>query len=252
MLPTSPCFVLYLEMIKDLNLSYSQLKGLINKYSFENIYFFTNNCDISIKSLISELNSMKLLCNPKNVMTPTYLLIKYCKALMPTFSAYPISYNNDLWDFYAQDIKINYENPDIIFICTNNLRKKHLDLIQNSNIPIAISSNLCINRLANCTSCTKKCYIKTIISNYKNRVILPDPPPFYNSSIYKQLNIQPKHTVLISHSLRDDYIQYKRTGCKFVLILKDKKNKDKYLNLPHSIDIVADNFDNLSNFLNLK
>ncbi|MFD3158232.1 hypothetical protein ACFIJ5_15485 [Haloimpatiens sp. FM7330] len=253
MLPNSPHFIFYVENIKDLDVKNSDLNNFIDKYSLENLYFFTHLCNMSRQTLLKKLHTKNILCNISNIMTPTYLLINYCKSLMEDFSVYPITDTDDFEDFHMSHVKINYTDPDIIFLCTKEINEQQLTFINNTTVPIAISSNLCHNRLVKCNKCFKNCKLREINLKHKHRIIMPDLPPSYNSSVlFKELNLHPKHTVMITTSLRDDYIQYKRMGCKIILLLRNEEDYKNYLNSPHDVDLVLNNFDNFFYFLKLK
>lgn len=225
----------------------------INRISIDKRYFFTHNCDISRKSLYKLLKSKGINCLFDNVITPTYLLLEYCKNLYDKFTIYPISNTDDLGDFYIQNIGISYTNPSLIFISTSDITNNNLKIINELNIPIVFSSNLCVNRFYNCSMCNKDCNLKYIKTFYKNRLIIPDLPPLYNTMyLFKNLNMETDNTIVTTNFLRDDYIQFQRSGCKVILLLKDKLTFDNYLKSPYDADIVIDNFENLSYFLNLK
>lgn len=252
MLPNSPCFIFYLETIEDSFIDGEQLNKLSKEYSTDNIYFFTHKCDISIKSISEYLKNNNIKFKQKNIVTPTFLLMSYCKNLVNDLSVYPITNTNDLWDFHEQNIKIDYENPKIMCICTNEISKKDLQIIYNTDIPIALSSNLCYNRLLNCDNCLKPCFIKNFNREIKDKFITPDLCSVYNySSLLKYLNINPKHAVLITNSLKDECLQFNNLGAKTILLLNNKSNFKNYINSPYDIDIVVDDFSKFLYLLNL-
>lgn len=254
MLPKLTNYIFYIEsLILSNGMLDNPSADFINNNSPNSCYFFTHDCDISRTSLYNKLLENNIKCNPHNVMTPNYLLLKYCKNLYRDFSVYPIKETDDFMDFTKLNIPIDYENPDIIFLSTKNLSDKDLSLIENTSIPIVLSSNLCFNRLYGCSYCSNTCILHNITNSYKNRIIIPDLPPLYNSFfLFKQLNIQPKHTTIITDLLRDDYMQYQRCGCKIILNLSNRTNYEDYLKSPYDANLVVSNFDNLSYFLNAK
>ncbi|WP_106062286.1 hypothetical protein [Clostridium liquoris] len=247
-------FVFYIEntLLKDNELKKDYLE-FINKVSLDRCYFFTHNCDISRKSLYRILKSNGIACHFDNVLTPAYFLLEYCKSLYNKFTIYPISDTKDWGDFHLHNIKIDYNNPDLIFISTSHITNDDLKIINGFNVPMVFSSNLCANRFYNCDMCKNDCCLKYIKTFYKNRLIISDPPPLYNSIyLFKKLNIETRDTMVTTDFLRDDYIQFQRSGCKLILLLRDKLTFENYLKSPYEADIVTDSFENLSYFLNLK
>ncbi len=253
MLPDSPQFIFYVDRtLIGGNSFHSDCLAFINKVSHSRCYFFTHNCDISRSKLFMVLKEKNVHCNFNSIMTPTYLLIKYCLSLYTNFSVYPISDSKDYNDFYISNIKIDKNNPDMIFVCTSNISTEDLNVINKSNIPIVLSSNLCSNRFYHCTLCNKDCSIKYLKAFYKNRLIIPDTPPGYSTHyLFKNLNIVSKNAIVITDILRDDYMQYERIGCKVILLLTHNTNFEDYIKSPYDTDLVIDNFKNLSYFLNL-
>lgn len=247
-------FIFYIEntLLKDNELKRDCLE-FINKVSLDRCYFFTHNCDISRKSLYRILKSNGIACPFDNVLTPAYFLLEYCKSLYNKFTIYPISDTKDWDDFHLHNIKIDYNNPDLIFISTSHITNDDLKIINRFNVPMVFSSNLCVNRFYNCDMCKNDCCLKYIKTFYKNRLIISDPPPLYNSMyLFKKLNIETRNTMVTTDFLRDDYIQFQRSGCKLILLLRDKFTFENYLKSPYEADIVIDSFENLSYFLNLK
>ncbi len=253
MIPDSPQFIFYVDrLLTCTNLSKSYFIDFINKVSPNRCFFFTHNCDISRSGLFRLLKDNNIHCNFDNVMTPNYFLIKYCLNLYNNFSVYPISDSKDYNDFHISNIKIDEDTPDVIFICTNNIKTEDFKIINKSSIPLVLSSNLCTNRLYHCSFCSKDCSIKYLKTFYKNRLIIPDTPPVYNTYyLFKNLSIISKNTIVITDILRDDYMQYERAGCKVILLLTDKTKLDDYIKSPYDTDLVIDNFKNLAYFLKL-
>ncbi|KAJ53240.1 hypothetical protein CTM_03079 [Clostridium tetanomorphum DSM 665] len=254
MLSNIPNFIFYIEsnIINNNNLIKDYL-NFINKVPLENCYFFTHNCDISRKSLYKIIKSKNLNCYFDNVFTPTYFLLEYCKNLYDKFTIYPISSTKDFNDFFIQNIQIDENNPDLIFISNSNINDNDLKIINKFNVPIVFSSNLCINRFHNCVMCNYNCSLKYIRTFYKNRLIIPDLPPVYNTvHLFKRLSIETKNTIVVTDYLRDDYIQFQKNGCKLILLLSNKFKFDDYIKSPYDADIVVNSFENLSYFLNLK
>ncbi|MCY6485644.1 hypothetical protein OW763_15035 [Clostridium aestuarii] len=252
MLPEQPYFIFYIESItlSDKNIDPSTL-SFLNKLSLNNCYFFTHNCDISRNTFYNKLASRNIPCTYSNVMTPSYLITNYYKDIYRDFSVYPISNSDDFQDLDTLGINIDYINPTLIFIKTKKIKESSLKSISKTHCPIVLSSNLCINRSLNCEKCSTVCIIKQIKSKFKERIIIPDMPYTYNShNLFKQLNIQPKSTVVVTNLLRDDYIQYQRMGCRLILTLNNGTTFDHYLNSAYDADLVVDNFKNLATFLN--
>jgi hypothetical protein len=139
-------------------------------------------------------------------------------------------------------------------ISTTNITSKNLDFIENHSVPIVMSSNLCLyNRSLNCNNCFKECSIRAIATHYKNRLIIPDQSPIYAYALlFKQLNISPKHTIVFTDILRDDYMQFQRMGCTLILTLNNRTSLEDYLESPNDADLVISDFEKLSYFLKLK
>lgn len=250
MLPEQTSFFFYIEtLMKDGKIDYDGL-NLVNNLGNEICYYFTHNCDMSRRTYYNKLLNSNISCRYRNVMTPNYLLITYCQKIYGNFSVYPISISKDLFDFKDLDISITSNNPDLIFINTKTIDEKEMEMIENTKCALVFSSNLCKYRLSNCVNCTDNCIIKHIKSKFKDRLIIPDMPGIYNSyNLFKNLNIIPKRVTLISHKLRDDYFQYKRCGCKFILVLNNGTSYYKYIKSPYDPNLVVDNFKTLSVFL---
>lgn len=247
-------YIFYIEnaLLNNNKLKKEYLK-FINRVPMSNCYFFTHDCDISKRSLYKTLISNGVSCDFDNILTPTYLLLDYCKNLYDNFTIYPISTTKDLDDFHLQNIRIDYDNPSLIFISTTNITKDNLKTISELNVPLVFSSNLCANRFYNCNMCNKDCSLKYIKTFYANRIITPDLPPLYSSMyLFKRLNIKTKNTIVIADFLRDDYIQFQRLGCNLILLLTNKFTFDDYLKSPYDANLVIDSFENLLYFLNLK
>lgn len=251
----SPFFVFYLEEIVLINNTIDKnLKAFINSYSPDICYFFSHNCSISRKTIFDLLSYHGITANFNNIITPTYLLLKYCKDLYKNFSIYPITDSLDFNDFFSLNIPIKHITPSLILISTTNISNENLDFIRNYKIPIVISSNLCIyNRSLNCSNCFKSCNLREIATTHRDRLIIPDRSPIYNSALlFKQLNISPKHTIVFTDILRDDFMQYQRMGCTLILTLNNRTTLEDYLKSPNDADLVISDFEKLSYFLKLR
>ncbi|MEW9094428.1 MAG: hypothetical protein AB2417_05025 [Clostridiaceae bacterium] len=225
----------------------------INKIPINKRYFATYNCDVSRQSLYSTINNLDIKCNFYNILTPSYLLLDYCKSIYSKTNIYPISYTMDFHDFYLCNIKIDFIDPNLIIISTNEISKKDMTTINNFNIPLIFSSNLCTNRFDTCITCNDNCNLKYIKTFYKNRLIIPDSPPYYNTTyLFKKFNIDTKDTILVTSKFRNDNLESQKNGCKIALVLKDRLDLEEYIKSPYDVDIVAENLDNLSYWLNLK
>ena len=227
----------------------------INSTTKAYFYFFTHNCSMSRKELKELLLSFGINTSLDSVLTPNYLLLGYCKKIYSSFTIYPIVDNticHDFYDFHIHNIKISPNEFDLISLSTINLDKHHKELIQNSNAPIVLSSNLCKTRRLNCANCNLNCYIKTLKLNYKNRLIIPDAPPFFNTFLlFKNLNLNPKESLLIMNRLKYDYSKLQDAGSKLALIIKNNSISE-YLNSSYDADIVVNDLDNLLYFFNKK
>ena len=255
MFTDSPFFIFYLEEIVLINNEIDEnLKIFINNYSPNICYFFSTNCSVSRKEIFDLLSYHGVNSNFNNILTPTYLLLQYCKDLYKNFSIYPITNSLDFNDFFSLDIRIKHNTPSTILLSTTNIMNENLEFIESHKIPIVMSSNLCLyNRSLNCSSCFRDCGIRQIVTHYKDRLIIPDRSPIYASGLlFKQLNISPNHTVVFTDILRDDYMQYKRMGCTLILTLNNRTNLEDYLKSPNDADLVISDFGKLSYFLKLK
>lgn len=255
MFTDSPFFIFYLEEIVLINNTIDKnLKTFINNYPSNICYFFSTNCSISRKEIFDLLSHHGVTSNFNNIFTPTYLLLQYCKDLYKNFSIYPITTSLDFNDFFSLNIPIKHKNPSAILISTTNITNENLEFIQTHKVSIVISSNLCAyNRSLDCSNCFKECGIREIATNNKNRLIIPDKSPIYASALlFKQINIPPKHTIVFTDILRDDYMQYQRIGCTLILTLNNRTSLNDYLNSPNDADLVISDFEKLSYFLKLK
>jgi hypothetical protein len=251
----SPFFIFYLEEIVLINNSIDEkLKTFINSCSPNNCYFFSHNCSISRKAIFDLLSYHGICSNFNNIITPTYILMQYCKDLYKNFSIYPITNSCDFNDFFALNIPIKHKTPSLILISTANITTENFEFIGNHKVPIVMSSNLCsYNRSLNCSNCFKECNLREIATHHRDRLIVPDPSPIYNSALlFKHLNISPNHTIVFTDILRDDYMQYQRLGCTLILTLNNRTSLEDYLNSPNDADLVISDFEKLSYFLKLK
>lgn len=227
----------------------------INSIPWACFYFFTHNCSISRKELKEILLDFGINVSLNSVLTPNYLLLGYCKKIYHSFNVYPIINNNfshDFYDFHIHNIEICYRYFDLIFLSTTKLDNNHKELIQNSNVPIVLSSNLCKSRKLDCNKCTSNCYVSFLKFNYKNRLIIPDAPPFFNTFLlFKNLNLKPSESLFITNKIKYDYSKFQEAGSKMALILENN-HIDRYLNSPYDADVVIDDLDNLLYFLNIK
>ncbi|BDR65932.1 hypothetical protein N072000002_01630 [Clostridium tetani] len=241
------------EMMYDIHTRRHYIK-FINSIPQTCFYFFTHNCSISRKELKETLLDFGIDVSLNSVLTPNYLLLGYCKKIYSSFSVYPIvdnSYSHDFYDFHIHNIEICDKYFDLICLSTTNLDSHHKKLIQNSTIPIVFSSNLCKNRRLDCTRCDLECYISFLKLNYKSRLIIPDAPPFFNTFLlFKNLNLNPSESLVITNRLKYDYSKLKEAGSKMALILKNDSISE-YLTSPYDADIVVDDLDNLLYFLNI-
>lgn len=255
MFTDSPFFIFYLEEIVLINNTIDKnLKTFINNYSPNCCYFFSHNCSISRQAIFDLLSHHGISVNFNNIVTPTYLLLQYCKELYKNFSIYPITNSWDFNDFFSLNIPIKHKAPSLILISTSNITNENLEFIENHKVPIAMSSNLCAyNRSLNCTNCFKECGLRQIATNHRDRLIVPDLSPIYNSALlFKHLNISPNHTIVFTDILRDDYMQYQRLGCTLILTLNNRTTLEEYLKSPNDADLVISDFEKLSYFLKLK
>ncbi|MGV8980063.1 hypothetical protein [Clostridium sp.] len=255
MFTDSPFFIFYLEEIVLINNTIDEnLKTFINNYPPNICYFFSTNCSISRKEIFDLLSYHGVFSNFNNILTPTYLLMQYCKDLYKNFSIHPITNSLDFNDFFSLNIQIKHENPSAILISTTNITDENLFFIESHKIPIVMSSNLCLyNRSLNCSNCFRECSIRRIVTHHKDGLIVPDRSPVYASGLlFKQLNISPKHTIVFTDILRDDYIQYQRMGCTLILTLNNRTTLEDYLKSPDDADLVISDFEKLSYFLKLK
>lgn len=247
----------YLFIIEDILYNSPQEKKkwveFINKIPINKRYFATYNCDISRQNLYSAINDLEIKCNLCNILTLSYLLLDYCKNIYTKINIYPISYTMDFHDFYSCNIKIDFINPNLIIMNTNKIPKEDMTAINNFNIPLIFSSNLCTNRFNSCIACNDNCNLKYIKTFYKNRLIIPDSPPYYNTIyIFKKFNIDAKDTIIVTSKLRSDNLEFQKNGCKIALVLKNPLEFEEYIKSPYDVDIVVENLDNLSYWLNLK
>ncbi|RXM77537.1 hypothetical protein DP146_06585 [Clostridium tetani] len=82
-------------------------------------------------------------------------------------------------------------------------------------------------------------------------MIIPDAPPFFNTFLlFKNLNLNPSESLVITNRLKYDYSKLKEAGSKMALILKNDSISE-YLTSPYDADIVVDDLDNLLYFLNI-
>lgn len=227
----------------------------INSIPYAYFYFFTHDCSISRRELKEILLSFGINVSLNSVLTPNYLLLGYCKKIYSSFTAYPIVDDNpshDFYDFYIHNIEISSNNFDLIFLSTTNLSEYHKKLIQNTNIPIVLSYNLCKSRHFNCDKCNLQCYISFLKLNYKNRLIIPDAPPFFNTFLlFKNLNLKPSESLFITNKLKYGYSKLQESDVKLALVLKDDSISE-YLTSPYDADMVVNDLDNLLYFLNIK
>lgn len=255
MFTDSPFFIFYLEEIVLKNdIIDKNLKTFINNYSPNICYFFSHDCSISRKSIFDLLSHHGIFSNFNNIITPTYLLLQYCNNLYKNFSICPITNSPDLNDFFSLNILINHNTPSLILISTTKITDENLEFIETHKVPIVLSSNLCIyNRSLNCSNCFKKCNLRQIATHHKDRLIIPDLSPIYASVLlFKQHNISPKHTIVFTDILRDDYMQYQRMGCTLILTLNNRTSLEDYFKSPNDADLVISDFKKLSYFLKLK
>ena len=255
MLPEYANFVFYTEriLLKNDNINKTCI-DFIEKVSAKNCYFFTHNCDISRQTLFSKLVSNNIMCNFDNVVTPNFLILNYCKNNFLSPSVYQISETKDYKDYSNFNLTQSKSNPSVILISSYNITHEDINLIKNTNVPIVLSSNLCTNRFLDCSNCRLgECSLKYIKAFYNERIIIPDLPPIYNCHhLFNYLNISPESTIVITDTLRDDYLQFQRDGCKLILILNETTTFEDYIKSPFDADLVVDNFDKLSYFLKLK
>ena len=255
MFTDSPFFIFYLEEIIFINNKIdNNLKSFISNYPPNNFYFFSHNCSISRKAIFDLLSDHGISSNFNNILTPTYLLLQYCKELYKNFSIYPITDSYDFNDFFYLNIPIKHKTPSLILISTTKITNDNIQFIETHKTPIAMSSNLCIyNRSLNCSNCFKECSLREIVTHHRDRLIIPDLSPIYNSALlFKHLNISPKNTIVFTDILRDDYMQYQRMGCTLILTLNNRTSLEDYLKSPNDADLVISNFEKLSYFLKLK
>ncbi len=255
MFTDSPFFIFYLEETVLINNTINEnLITFINNYPPNICYYFSTNSSISRKEIFDLLSYHGVTSNFNNIFTPTYLLLQYCKNLYKDFSIYPITFSLDFNDFFSLNIPIKHKNPSTILISTTNITNENSEFIKSHKVPIVMSSNLCAyNRSLNCDNCYRKCGIRELVVNYKSRLVVPDQPPIYASALlFKQLNISPKHTIVFTDILRDDYMQFQRMGCTLILTLNNRTSLDDYLKSPNDADLVISDFEKLSYFLNLK
>ncbi|GAA0728158.1 hypothetical protein GCM10008905_26660 [Clostridium malenominatum] len=226
----------------------------INKIPVHRRYFFTLNPDFSRKTLSNMIKNLNINYDFNNVLTPSYLMLSYCKTLYTNLTIYPISTTMDFHDFYISNIKIDFANPNLIIVNTSNMSKEYLNALSHfNNIPIIFSSILCTNRFDKCVMCNENCNLRYIKSSYRTRLIIPDSPPSYDVTyLFKKFNIDPKETVLVTCKIRNDYLQCEKAGCQMVLVLNEKYSKEDYIDSSFDINLVVDNLNNLSYFLNLK
>ncbi|KLU76975.1 hypothetical protein [Clostridium botulinum] len=250
MLPNEPYFIFNIDMLFTNDTIDLDALNFINENSPYSCFFFTNNCDVSHNHFYMKLINNNFLCNYKNIISPTYVLINYLKKVYGNFSAFVISNSNDLQDFKELNVPLNSKNPDFIFLNTTKISSKDLAFLQNTKSIITLSYKLCNYGTLTCDFCKNKCIIEYFKKRFSDRLVIPDRNILSSSyNIFNQLHIDTRQLVLVTNDLSEEYSTFQKYGGNLILILNKGISFNDYINSSITPDIVVDNFKTLCNFL---